>query len=60
MLDETARFHVEFVKEPRDIDHALYAIVIPTNKNTDKIKITPIILGLQKNNSVTCQLMSHR
>ena len=27
LSDETARFHVEYIKEPADIDHAVYKVV---------------------------------
>ena len=38
MLDEKARFHVEFVKEPRDIDQAVYATVCFQETKTRKNK----------------------
>ena len=39
MLDENARFQVEFVKEPRDIDQAVYAVVCFQETKSRKRKL---------------------
>ena len=38
ILDERARFHVDYVKEPYDVDNAVYEVVnfIDTKKNKTK------------------------
>jgi len=39
LLDEKARFYVEFLKEPRDIDQAVYVVVCFQETKTRKRKL---------------------